>query len=167
MIKIRMRSPRSSLSPTLHQPSPKEQKIFPVLSNQEIKRHILLTSGPVTTYRTFAKQGSPYLRNITKQQYSDAVNGLQAANLGDVITLQKGARPESIVYIKRHPNIIQSVLEAEDLISLQEYADKYNRPTPSGMNMNVRSKVVELGFVTEEQMKSRPVNKFPPISQVS
>ena len=129
------------------------------MTNQDIKRSILLTAGPVATYRTFAKQGSPHLRAITKEEYSRAVHELQAANLGDVVISKRGSRPESIIFIKKPPKDAKAVLESstpnsdDELCTLDKYTEKYQRPVPSGMNFNVRLKVVELGFVTEDQMK--------------
>ncbi|XP_072015287.1 uncharacterized protein [Amphiura filiformis] len=137
-------------------PSQPHAKPIQPMSIQDIKRSILLTAGPVATYRTFAKQGSPHLRTITKEQYSNAVHELQAANLGNVIIIKRGSRPESIIYIKRPPQEAKEGLTTQDLCPIEKYTEKYQRPPPSGMNANVRLKVVELGYVTEEQMRSQP-----------
>ncbi len=144
--------------PRFQHPSPSQpqQKPTTPMSIQDIKRSILLTAGPVATYRTFAKQGSPHLRSITKEQYSTAVHELEAANLGSVITCKRGSRPESIIYIKKPPQEAEEGLKSHDLCALDKYTEKYQRPPPSGMNANVRLKVVELGYVTEEQMRSQP-----------
>ena len=97
-------------------------------------------------------------RIVTVDQYNEAALRLQEANLGIFITTVIGRGFAKEIFIKGTPEEAREILMANcDLCDPNEYAVRYDMPVPGKVKILMRQKLVELGYVTEEQMfKEKP-----------
>ena len=124
-----------------------------------IMKAILLTAGPISNATTFLYSGPKYMRRIvTVDQYNEAALRLQEANLGIFITTVIGRGFAKEIFIKRTPEEARDILMANNVLcDPNEYAVRYDMPVPGKVKILMRQKLVELGYVTEEQMfKEKP-----------
>ena len=111
---------------------------------------ILQTVGPVST--TIAIRANwKFLKCTTAQQFSSAANELEKIGFGQVVSLSGTSRSQQ-VFVKKHPGEAQAVLEANpDLCSPDVYATRFNRQASKTISWNVRSKLVQMGLVSQKQ----------------
>ena len=106
---------------------------------------ILLSASPVDSYRAFRSRGPKHLRDISKQQYSEAVTELEKCHVGVVVVSENGA----LSFLKRPPGEIKENLQQNfsDLCSFAEYTMRFSLPTPSAVSLNqaLQEKIKELG----------------------
>ena len=95
------------------------------------------------------------MRNkVTKAQYSEAAHRLQEANLGEYIATVIGNGVPKEIFIKKTPAEMEKILNRnnEFYIFPTEYTERYNKAVPRKIRAGIRHRLVELGYVTVEQM---------------
>ena len=117
-----------------------------------IMKAILLTAGPISNATSFLNCASKYMRKVTVDQYKEAALRLQEANLGQYITVVIGhSRPKEI-FIKATPNEALHILTRTPIVTPIDYIQRFFLAVPNKILTGMRRKLVELGYVTEEQM---------------
>ena len=119
-----------------------------------IMKAILLTAGPISNLTSFRHGGPHSIRDIvTEEQYREAACRLQEANLGQYITVVIGhSRPKEI-FIKKTPKEAEEILTRNNELCIVpiEYTKRFNMAVHRKILAGMRRKLVELGYLTEEQ----------------
>ena len=146
-----------------HGKSTSQQRIPPdkTCTIPNIMKAILLTAGPVSNFTSFRDAGPRYMWDIiTRVQYNEAARRLQEANLGEYITIVIGNSVPKEIFIKRTPEEAEEILARNNELGIvpAEYAWRFNMAVHRKIMTGMRRKLVELGYVTEEQMSGdKPV----------
>ena len=92
--------------------------------------------------------------NITVDRYKEAALRLQEANLGQYITVVVGKSRPKEIFIKKPPLEASDVLTSNKELGVTpiDYLQRYHLAVPSRILKGMRWKLIELGYVTEEQM---------------
>ena len=107
---------------------------------------ILLAAGPVVSRRMLSCN-SKALIYLTNQQFEDATNKLQEANMG-IVVRDFVPRRRSLVFIKKPPFEVGSILdELGLLVSYEKYEQRYNLAIPPSISSNMLEKLQEKGFM--------------------
>ena len=115
---------------------------------------ILLTTGPICTYTSFVNTGPKHLRKIKKEMYDQAAQNLHEASVGQFMTISSLSAGLKEVFIKRTPNNeLREFLEQLNLCSMEEYTTRFHLHLPRRITRSYREKLVELGYLTLEQIK--------------
>ena len=120
-----------------------------------IMKAILLTAGPVSNFTSFRDAGPRYMWDIiTQEQYSEAAHRLEEANLGEYVTIFIGNSRPKEMFIKKAPVEAEEILmrNNELCIAPAEYAWRFNMGVHRKIMTGMRRKLVNLGYVTEEQI---------------
>ena len=120
-----------------------------------IMKAILLSAGPVSNLNSLRGAGPRYMRNlVTKAQYNEAAHRLQEANLGQYITVVIGNSMPREIFIKRTPVEVEEIMTRNNELCIvpTEYAKRFNKAVPRRIRTSMRQRLVELGYVTTEQM---------------
>ncbi|XP_072015273.1 uncharacterized protein [Amphiura filiformis] len=122
-------------------------------TTERIMAAILLTPGPVCSYHSFTQSGPQSLRSITRKEYDFATNTLEMNNLGIQVGVQSGYVTR-LVFVKQAPSLAEPILQrSSNLCTAQEYTGRFQCKVPLKINANIRKQLVEMNYVTEEQMK--------------
>ena len=115
---------------------------------------MLLTAGPVVTHSLVVNFGPRCLRGMahtTKALFQRACDKLQSANLGVVAFISTAQ-----IFVKRRPTEIGPYLtENSDLCNLDLYTQRYSMPSPSSITYTMKTSMISLGLVSEEDFKRR------------
>ena len=115
---------------------------------------ILQTAGPVSTCQAL-RWNWKFLSSATVQQFRAASMELEAANLGQLVTLPSKARKEGsgvLVFVKKAPiDAALHLLQFPDLCSVAMYETRYERPSSKSITWNIRSQLVSMGLVSQKQ----------------
>ena len=79
---------------------------------------------------------------------------LQSMSLGEYITTLVCNAPKEL-FIKTQPSKADDILEMNQemlMLDPEEYQRRFEMPLPGKMKITMRYKLVELGYVTEEQV---------------
>ena len=120
----------------------------------KLRKYIILTKGPVTTLE--ALKSGVRLRDLTKQQFMDAIVSLQMDNLGTLCKIG-----QSLLFVKRAPcdEVTQILENDEELCSPENYNHRYYMSIPNYYtSRSTLMKLVCLGMLTEEQL---PIQFLP------
>ena len=120
---------------------------------------ILLTKGPVCTYRAIHTNGPKKLRNIKKSLFLEAADCLQRAALGELVCInrQEGGLGTH-VFVKVRPEAVEEPLLAgnHDLCLVEKYRKNFGMPSPGCISEKIREKLVDLGYVLQEDFVPKP-----------
>ena len=108
---------------------------------------ILLSASPVNSYRAFKRLGPKHLRNITKQQYTNAAMELEQSNVGVLVVSQNGG----VSFIKKAPcdELQQILMESySDLCNYHSFMDRFCLPKPKAVQVTstLVKKLCEMGL---------------------
>ncbi len=124
------------------------------LSRQNIMKAILQTAGPVSTHQT-VKQNWRFLRMLSVKQFLSACYELETINMGNVVSFEHSRIK---IFVKRPPDEVQAMLEANTFLSTPEiYAQRFNRPSPKCITLDLQAALVNMGCVAEEHFRA-PLN---------
>ncbi len=114
---------------------------------------ILQTPGPVSTCEAVRSNWSRNsLGNTTVQQFERAALELEAVNLGMLVHVMNSTGRTSKVFIKKQPDEVEEALAANpNLCTPTVYYDRYHHPASKKISWALRTKLVELGLVTQKQ----------------
>ena len=106
---------------------------------------------------------------MTKEQFIEASEALQSANLGWIQQIRSHGRstnshvPPTIVFIKKPPSeeVREILLRDPDLYCTpDDYEQRYSLPIPGYyISQSTLVKLVELGFLTAEQISPMSLKK--------
>ena len=114
---------------------------------------ILLTSGPISNYRSFVNAGPLHLRKIDKELYNLAAKNLEVSGLGKLISVAATGGPKE-VFVKKAPDeVCRAALESSCLCMMEDYSRRFNSHIPRKIVMSYREVLVQRGYLTEEQIK--------------
>ena len=123
-------------------------------SIQDIMSAILLTSGPISNYRSFVNAGPRHLRKIDKESYDVAAKNLEVSGLGKLVTVVVPIGGPKEVFVKKAPDeVCQAALESSCLCTMEEYCQRFHSHLPKKIAMSYREELVRRGYLTEEQIK--------------
>ncbi len=123
------------------------------ITTSSIMKAILVTTGPVNNCSAFLHSGPTHMRHVvTPEQYNDAALQLQEMGMGELVEVDVVGNVRE-VFIKKEPKQAEEILARNpDLCQPLVYALRYFMPLPSKFRIKMRQKLVELGFVTEDQV---------------
>ncbi|XP_072015232.1 uncharacterized protein [Amphiura filiformis] len=118
-----------------------------------IMRAILLTTGPVNNCSSFLHSGPTHMRHtVTVEKYNKAAMQLQEEGMGEFVRMDVSGYLRE-VFVKKVPKEAETILAKNPLLcDPLVYALRYYMPLPSKFRTKMRQKLVELGYVTEEQV---------------
>ena len=90
----------------------------------------------------------------TKPQYREAAHRLQEAHLGGYISIVIGNSMPKEIFIKTTPEEAEEILTRNNELCIVpgRYTKQYNMAVPRKILTRMRHKLVELGYLTEEQI---------------
>ena len=118
-------------------------------------RSILLSKGPITTQNTL-RNNFTKLRHITKEEFVEAGKKLEGFSLGSFVKIMiPKSKRFSLVFIKNSPQQVEGTIRmmAPGLCTLQEYSERFAMRIPPVISLRMRAELVNLGYVTEKQLK--------------
>ena len=119
-----------------------------------LKSALLKTPGPICTYSSFTQSGPQNLRTISKQDFLQAVLSLESNNLIDIVNMSSPSGELRPVLVKKQPQAVQHILmDNPALCSMDVYTKRFNFPVPVKVINSIRKKLVELGYVTQQQVE--------------
>ena len=111
-----------------------------------LKTAILLTAGPVSSFKSFIQSGPSSLRTrVTKQQYVIAIQELKNINLGTNF-LQR-------YFVKKPPEEVTEVLTVNpELCAIMDYRERYMLPMPKNVNLpqDIMQQMLTGGYVRSQ-----------------
>lgn len=112
-------------------------------TSSDLAKAILLTKGPICTIKAIQKNGPLHLRKVVFNQFVKAATNLQAIGLGRLEKVNN-----SLVYVKKLPDEVKSILEVrDDLCSFEEYAQKFYQAPPKAIKQATWNTIIKLGLV--------------------
>ncbi|XP_072015217.1 uncharacterized protein [Amphiura filiformis] len=120
------------------------------ISKRKVMAGILKTLGPVCTFRSLG-QNWRSLRSVTQEQFLSAAEELESSSMGMVVHVQLLGHPKvTVVFIKKHPDDIQAILEMNrDLCSSDHYRNRFNHQPNKCISGNLWNQLVSMGYVAE------------------
>ena len=124
------------------------------ISEQTVMRCILLSKGPITTQNTL-RNNFTKLRHITKEEFLEAGKKLEGFSLGSFVKIMMPkSKRFSLVFIKNSPQQVEGTIGMmPGLCTLQEYSERFAMRIPPVISLRMRAELVNLGYVTEKQLK--------------
>ena len=133
------------------------KKRFSDPSTKNVMSGILLASGPVTTLSALRCVSRVFHNSVTKSKFTLAAKRLEAANMGNLVSLTTGRRPLQ-VFIKRPPVDIQDILQCDEynmFCTPKEYTEKYTATPSRAITPKMKSNMVSLGLVSPSCFKEQ------------
>ena len=95
-------------------------------SDEEIKRAIFMTKGPITNYRVFKNTGQRSLRAAMKEEFSKAVKDLETEQAGVICSFRAPrARQPYIIFVKKKFDDLP--LHIKSLLERHTYEEEYRK----------------------------------------
>ena len=118
---------------------------------KDIMEAILKLPGPVATPRAVKATRRCFLHNLLTNNFIEAAEELEKANLGKVVTLQnKGGIPLKI-FLKKPPVEAQQVLGVNpDLCQFEMYSMQYAKGSPKSIAFPLRARLVAMKLVAQD-----------------
>ena len=114
----------------------------------EIQQHILKTSGPVVTHRSFITSAPKnQMRKVTFEEFVHAISTME--DYGQMHQIMMAGSLRKTVFIKKTPE----ELTTWDLCPAWRYTQRYHRPSPSAIGGSLRAQLVNQNLVSEELLK--------------
>ncbi|XP_072015240.1 uncharacterized protein [Amphiura filiformis] len=105
---------------------------------------ILLTSGPINTHQAFTECGPEWLRHVTKTPYLTAARRLEALDLVQLV------RRGIDVVVKKNPEEVEGFLERNQMCSVEEYREMFEKPLPVAITDSLQRQMVVDGYLHEK-----------------
>ena len=103
---------------------------------------ILYVKGPVCTLPSVYKYGPIFVRHITAQQFKSTCDKLKQAGFGEL---------HGKLFVKKFPSeAMAAVGENTDLLTADEYTNKFYTPLPSCISLSMCEKLVAQGHATKD-----------------
>ena len=95
-------------------------------------------------------------RGVTIAQYREAAHRLQEANLGGYISIIIGNSMPKEIFIKTTPEEAEEILTRNNELCIVpgKYTKRYYMAVPRKVLTRMRQKLVELGYLTKEQISA-------------
>ena len=122
---------------------------------------VLLSAGPVSSHLTTRNMSSSFKVAVNKARFLSAANQLQSAGLGMLVVLENISR-NAHVFVKKPPVEMAPILqmpENADMLSVDEYQQRYCLPVPSYITEKMIESVVCQGLVPPDHFRQRPQRK--------
>lgn len=117
----------------------------------DIKTGLLLFPGKLVTYPAFKSSGPRSLRSTSEDEFRQAVERMSV--FGEVVSLRvPRARKQTVVFVKRKPNLINDEDWPTDL-SKENYDMQYKKPTHVKITPNIRRLVSEVAGLCAEDIE--------------
>ena len=114
-------------------------------TTQTVRDNILLTQGPVTSYRSF-KHGKRTSRAIAQSEYETAAKSLEQDGFGRIVEFRvPRARGSCKVFVKAKPNPWPSCTN----VSVQEFDNVIAKPIHNDITAPMRGYLQTNNFITE------------------
>ncbi len=109
---------------------------------------IILSSGPLSTLKSFVKNSHQTLRGVRKAQYLQAAYNLQSLGIVQVLKPDYQSRLKAEVIVKKKPEHVYQILQLQaNLCTPCEYVQKYNSPLPRAIPLELKEEVASMGFL--------------------
>ena len=110
---------------------------------------ILLTAGPINTHEAFMKCGPDWLRHVTKTPYLTAARRLESL---DLVHLVRRGVNLNVVVVKKTPDEVEGILEANCICSSVEYRRMFEEPLPDAISDSIKHQMVVDGYLHEKHL---------------
>ena len=125
--------------------------VNPTVKN--IQSGVLLSRGPIATYKTVQNLSRVFHSAVTKQKFIAAGEKLHEFGFGSMVILEDCRN--SHVFVKKSPQEMQGILgmTGSDLCTFEEYGARFEMDLPSAVGQNILDSLTGLGYISVKEKK--------------